>query len=426
MFENIIGYTQLTDHWKHLIQSNAVPSGVCISGQSGTGKCSCALELSRGILCQDKGLWNCSCIDCVYMRLLEHENVLMLGTRNFLPEIYCAQSMIEHSHDMQTHMFFYRALAKLVRRADEMLWAGTVTWAKGIKASVECVYDVITECRTMCFEYARVFGGTEEKKAYSHAIKKTLSERKRTMLIRHAEKLHEAMPAYLYPVQMLRNIISWAHIKSHGNAKLVILESAETLHESSSNILLKILEEPPENVFFIFLTTHVSSLLPTIVSRVRSYVLPTRSIDEEKRVIEKVFRNSDAQLYVKNVTEFLNTFTKEASAEKGKVTPQRYLNASIQQKPFNSECIEFLQGHMSTHKTKMFIENLQALLRSHVVNTSVPPQLVQIFSQACVETMNNVTVRNVSASTALETLYYELGKKAQIYGYEKFLIHSAK
>ncbi len=420
MFENIIGYKHHTEHWQHLIQGNTLPAGLCISGQSCAGRCSCALEVSRGILCQESGAWNCSCADCVYMRLLEHENLLMLGSRNFLSELYCADFMVEKHQDMQTHMVFYRALKKLVRRADEMLWEGTGLWTRGIKTAVEGVHDALKEWREFCFEYAQ-----KKEPRDARVLEKTLTQRKRKALVRHAEKLQEALPVYLYPVHVLRNVISWAHIRSHGNAKIIILESAERLLEASSNILLKTLEEPPQQVFFMFITSHVSSLLPTIVSRLRSYVLPMRSVEEERQVIEKVFRNSDAQLYARSVAEFLANFTKQENTEQGKVAAEHYLNASIQGKPFDARLMELLQGASSANGAKVFIENVQELLRAQLLTTAVPSQVIHAFARDCAQTLHAITTRNVSALMALEALYYTFAEHAKLYAYEKILTHGA-
>ncbi|HKS26197.1 MAG TPA: DNA polymerase III subunit delta' [Pyrinomonadaceae bacterium] len=52
-----------------------------------------------------------------------------------------------------------------------------------------------------------------------------------------------------------------------GRARFFIIEDADRLNESSSNALLKTLEEPPETSHLILLTSRPSALLPTIRSR---------------------------------------------------------------------------------------------------------------------------------------------------------------
>ena len=59
-----------------------------------------------------------------------------------------------------------------------------------------------------------------------------------------------------------------AYVKPyHGHAKVFIIDEAELLGNDAQNLLLKTLEEPPPNTYFILITTRPDSLLPTIRSR---------------------------------------------------------------------------------------------------------------------------------------------------------------
>lgn len=49
--------------------------------------------------------------------------------------------------------------------------------------------------------------------------------------------------------------------------KLIVIEAAERLNSSSSNALLKILEEPSQNTHFILIAEQLATILPTILSR---------------------------------------------------------------------------------------------------------------------------------------------------------------
>ena len=52
-----------------------------------------------------------------------------------------------------------------------------------------------------------------------------------------------------------------------GGRRVCIILQADRLNPKTGNMLLKILEEPPDDVHFILTTERVSSMLPTIVSR---------------------------------------------------------------------------------------------------------------------------------------------------------------
>ena len=54
--------------------------------------------------------------------------------------------------------------------------------------------------------------------------------------------------------------------------KFIIIDSVDDLNNSSSNSLLKSLEEPKINTYFILITHQISSILPTIKSRCINYI----------------------------------------------------------------------------------------------------------------------------------------------------------
>jgi DNA polymerase-3 subunit delta' len=53
--------------------------------------------------------------------------------------------------------------------------------------------------------------------------------------------------------------------------RMVLIEDADKMNVQAQNALLKMLEEPPENTFFILTATHTPPLLPTILSRCRQF-----------------------------------------------------------------------------------------------------------------------------------------------------------
>ena len=65
-----------------------------------------------------------------------------------------------------------------------------------------------------------------------------------------------------------------------GRNKVFIIDPANQLNPSSSNALLKGLEEPPDNSYFILLTNRLQALLPTVRSRCQSYIFTPLSLEE--------------------------------------------------------------------------------------------------------------------------------------------------
>jgi DNA polymerase-3 subunit delta' len=71
-------------------------------------------------------------------------------------------------------------------------------------------------------------------------------------------------------IDQIRELESFIYVGSYrdGN-RVVLVTDAAALNPAAANALLKILEEPPANVYFILISTRSKSLLPTIRSRCR-------------------------------------------------------------------------------------------------------------------------------------------------------------
>ena len=75
-------------------------------------------------------------------------------------------------------------------------------------------------------------------------------------------------------INQIRDIQQKASLKPYeGRCRVFIINEAEFLSEEAANSLLKILEEPPEQVMLILLTADADALLATIISRCQSFEL---------------------------------------------------------------------------------------------------------------------------------------------------------
>ena len=70
--------------------------------------------------------------------------------------------------------------------------------------------------------------------------------------------------------------------------KIFILDENHMLTVQASNALLKILEEPPEFVIFIFCTTNPEKVLPTILSRVQRFNFSRISVEGIKKRLKYI------------------------------------------------------------------------------------------------------------------------------------------
>ena len=91
----------------------------------------------------------------------------------------------------------------------------------------------------------------------------------------------------LIRIEQIRNIQVFLSKKSiQSTKKFILIENAHLLNESSSNCLLKILEEPTNGVF-ILLTSKFNLLLDTIISRCQTIRFKPYSNKELKQFLEQ-------------------------------------------------------------------------------------------------------------------------------------------
>ncbi|MBQ9325775.1 MAG: DNA polymerase III subunit delta' [Clostridia bacterium] len=95
-------------------------------------------------------------------------------------------------------------------------------------------------------------------------------------------------------VTTMREVI--ARVSTHayeGRGKVVLIQDAEQMNPQAQNALLKTLEEPPADTYFLLLTQSPGQLLPTVVSRCRPLALHAWSDTVITRVLQK--QGVDAQ-----------------------------------------------------------------------------------------------------------------------------------
>lgn len=87
-----------------------------------------------------------------------------------------------------------------------------------------------------------------------------------------------------FPVDAVREIRSGAYIKPNEAPRRVFrLLGVQNMAEPAQNALLKVLEEPPENVLFLLTAVSAAALLPTVRSRVQIFSLEGGAVGEEGR-----------------------------------------------------------------------------------------------------------------------------------------------
>src|SRR5256886_1715665 len=73
-----------------------------------------------------------------------------------------------------------------------------------------------------------------------------------------------------------------------GRYKVYILDEAHQLTDAAWNALLKLIEEPPPHLLFVFCTTDLSKVLPTVRSRCQTFMFARPRLPELTRLLRRV------------------------------------------------------------------------------------------------------------------------------------------
>ncbi len=274
MFENIIGQSEVTGELDTQIRSGSLPSSLLFFGPKLCGKSTTALELARALTCrEEEASWSCSCRSCEQHRLLAQPYTKLLGARSFLEEILAATDVLRREDRAASRYLVVRAVRKLLRRFDPELWEDRDRKINTVSSSIEELNDLLEDIGPA----GTVEGGSPKKKTLDAVVD-------------HCRRIEKTLVSDSVPVDQIRRIAAWAHTTAAGTKKIVVIENANRMGDSSENALLKLLEEPPPDTYIVLITSNRGALRSTIRSRLRPYRFARRSPQQEKEVLTRIFR----------------------------------------------------------------------------------------------------------------------------------------
>ncbi len=410
MFESIIGYSEICKQCAEFVRTNSTPSVFLISGNRYAGKCSIALEFSRLLLCERtteeiSSQAQCMCNSCMLARKQNHPDIKVLGNRNFSIELDAVFNAFIANKQEQTRQALLQVLRKLLARADFIVWEDTEVWSSGIKSASAALADQLYKYETM---------ETDEWQRLSVSVF--------TDIYKAAVKLIQSFPEQMYTVKGVRNIISWAKVSSRSNLKIVIFEYADKMSSMVENMLLKTLEESPQNTIFFVLSDNPYALLETTRSRLFHLSVPQRSIAQELQVIEQILGVTQEQLDtkkipIKTIRDFMQHFSQSQGNHDVSMYADRYLHALQQHKHFDATLLEFLRAtHTKQSKLALFfLEMIRTKIHQYLFTSQKYATALPLIWKTVEETYIRIEKYHVSPKYILESLYYSLAQ-----WYEKF------
>jgi len=140
-------------------------------------------------------------------------------------------------------------------------------------------------------------------------------------------------------VTQIREMISYTNKSAFNNmVRIVLIDNIENLNKNSINALLKVIEEPNENIFFILVHNSEKNILPTLKSRCLTFKINftfDESINISNQILDKnIFNliNHDLINYYDTPGEIINliNFANERNIDLKDCTLTKFLNLLIE------------------------------------------------------------------------------------------------
>jgi DNA polymerase III delta' subunit len=195
---------------------------------------------------------------------------------------------------------------------------------------------------------------------------------------------------------------------AEGNKRFVIIDEAHRMNRSSSNAMLKTLEEPPKDTIFILLSSNLYSMLPTIISRCEVIKFPPMQ-DEKMVNILKISPNHAFIPYSMGSVSTLSFYIANEPQVRNLIG---FLEKPVQSYQTISELVEDVIEIASSDSKAQEIENMENII-SLVMFAIVRKGNISSSVLGCIEEIKSISkniYRNTSPSIVLENMLLEVAK----------------
>ena len=201
-------------------------------------------------------------------------------------------------------------------------------------------------------------------------------------------------------IEQIRNIINYSQKSSFNqNKRFILIDNIELLTKNASNSLLKLLEEPPENLYFILIHDNSYRILETIKSRSINFKInfTNKSIIQiTKKIIGEEDFSTINHTYLKMYNSigdlvFLNNFFKKYEINIKSYTIKELLNYIISKKLYKKDS-----------ELNIFIYRLIQFLLFETFYLSKDNKIYDLYKYFILK-MNNTIKYNLD----IESLFFE-------------------
>ncbi|MFI3256800.1 MAG: DNA polymerase III [Spirochaetales bacterium] len=398
MFENVL-YQEATNFLKSDIEQGKLPQALLFAGPPCSGKLTAAFEIARILSCtaNPRGEWQCTCPSCIKHKNLVSTDLLIVGTRSCTPEISASRKTFLAALDKQENRLltarylFIRSVRKLTNRFSQAVWEGDDKISK-----ITPLVSLIDEL-------------TEEIDPGRPLPEKPELEKLTLKLEEQCIKLENSFMYDSIPVAHIRKASAWAHYTLNTGKRVFIIENADSMQESVRNALLKTLEEPPEQSVFILTAQNRNAVMPTILSRVRTYAFKNRNFEQNMEVLTRIYHPNE---------EDIAKLTQHSVAQ-GMSVLSAYLNSFL---PVSPEVIIREARTFMEHLNKNTLPDTESLLTQ--LKNFEPRIILKLFFNALFDICREKIICDDTTSVAYNTQKAERIAMAVKHAYTNITVYN--
>lgn len=276
MYKTLFGQENITNILQNEISYNppSLAHSMIFYGGRYTGRLSAALETARLINCTKEKADDCNCSNCTAIRDITFNGLIILSHRNYYYEIIETASCYRQKKLPYLRNKLYRAIKLSFAPLQDFLVENTVipdSDKKQLQTLGNKIADFINKPEYTSTELEEI----EKCSAFFLTFYKNKN----------------------IPVNTFRNMLNWSYMTMPEGKKVVIIDDIDQLEQSSENVLLKRLEEPSDNLYFILLAENSNRVLQTIRSRCRTYYFKGLSIETKNDILRNVYLQNNPDAY---------------------------------------------------------------------------------------------------------------------------------
>ncbi len=395
MFEILSAYQeQLAEQLSMQISGGTFSQVNLFGGERYSLRMSFAIEACRVLSCERDGLDQCSCPSCRRFATLSVPNLVIVSQRDHTSLIEASLSTYSRLANDFSRNLVIQSIRRMLLQYHPALQGGSPSQREGT------AYEAAAQVNELLLSLAKEKTG--DVKAAGKQVEALLAELKSLYA---ANKKNTTVT-----ISQVRALDEWINQTSMGSGKrFIILEALELANNSARNSLLKMLEEPPKDVYFFLLSENPNRIMQTILSRVRRYTFPVLSPQAVSRFLQPFYLHD-------KVYERLESFVLEAGGldldciEKSAQTlfsslvSGRYLTSS----PLATLIAKVDDMGGSAYLMQALLSELEKGLQQGSVSLSRARRLSRLIN----ETYYDAQQFNQNGKLMMEHLYYRMMEEA--------------